>query len=536
MPTRTRPGQRRQRPAFRIPLSPWRGMRDSLDPNAADPNLASLLRNVYPENLAPNRAVVGRPGVAQAGTQLGTAGRRTGQFVGQLTKLDGTEHTIAIVGGYVYEFNWSTRTWTEVVTNAQLSAAAIALSQTSRVWSLVVADQIYFTDGVNKPWLWTGAPGAGLTLVSNSPVIYGRPTLYYAKVFGIKDAERSTIVWSEENQPALGYEAGGFNNAWTLGQTSQDAIRAVMGTNEALYYWRRNSVNAISGPVSDAFASTGTREGVSETSGTLTHGMTLFDRMVFFIDADKRMCAVVPGGGVVPIWKDFAQTIAGLDAAYLANCDSIYDPATGLILFAVVQSGQTVPTSYLAFDPNQSPPQATAIFDGFDAVVTGTVKNGSGRPVLMHIDQNGYAYEHGTPDGTYWNDALAAGTAPIEHVVTPPYAGYDVEDEKYFERIDVVFRSPGIGISAIRMDYDTTRGTSTPLETTPGGAVVLWDIAIWDTASWSSVGVEQHVAFGLKGFGRWIRPRFRHSVLSEQFGLVRASLTGRVYGNEPLIP
>jgi hypothetical protein len=524
------------RKAFRIPFGPWRGMRDSLDPTAAEADLASLLQNVYPADLAGGRAVIGRPGFKLFGAQLGAGGARTAQLVTQFTKLDGTEHTIAIVGGKVYKADWTLRTWTEILTAAELALASITLSTTARCWSLVVSDKLYITDGVNKPWLWDGTAHGGLTSITNSPVIYGRPTLYYAKVFGIKDTERSTIVWSEENDPTIGYEAGGYNNAWTLGQTSQDALRGLMGTNEALYYWRRNSVSAITGPVNSAFATTGTREGVSDTEGTLTQGMALYDRLIFFLDAEKRPHVLLPGAGVVPIWKDFSQTIAGIDATYIAKCDTVYDPATGLVLYPVVVSGQTVPTYFLAFDPNQSPPQAVAIFNGFDAAVSGTVKNLSGRPILIHIDTNGYAYDHGTPDGTYWNDEKQAGTTAIAHVVQPTFGAYDVEDEKYFERIDAVFRTPGTVMSSMRMDYETPRGTSTPLTAVPGGFVSLWDVATWDTSKWSAYAVEQHTAFGLRGFGRYIRPRFLHGVVDEQFGMVRANVTGRVYSNEPGVP
>jgi hypothetical protein len=71
-------------------------------------------------------------------------------------------------------------------------------------------------------------------------------TVYYAKLFMLK-RDRKTIVWSEENQPNTGYEAGGYNNAWELTQTSNEPLTAIIGTNEALYYGRKTSVGAIRG-------------------------------------------------------------------------------------------------------------------------------------------------------------------------------------------------------------------------------------------------------------------------------------------------
>src|SRR5207245_3963468 len=88
------------------PQGPFNAAQDSLDPPTADPVRALLLQNCYPVPGPPGSAVVGRPGYQQLGGQLGGAGARRVQGFHQYTKADGTEFTIAFVGGLMYTLNW----------------------------------------------------------------------------------------------------------------------------------------------------------------------------------------------------------------------------------------------------------------------------------------------------------------------------------------------------------------------------------------------------------------------------------------------
>ena len=99
------------------------------------------------------------------------------------------------MGGKFYTYNWGTDVFTEVVTAANFTTASITLSSTAKCYAVTMADKMVVTDGVNTPWMWDGTTGAsGLTKLTNCPVLYGRPTVYYAKLFGIKNTERSTMV------------------------------------------------------------------------------------------------------------------------------------------------------------------------------------------------------------------------------------------------------------------------------------------------------------------------------------------------------
>ncbi len=527
--SRSRQSSRAPRQIF-LDAGPFRGMRDSLDPSAADDKLAFLLQNVYPTDSDRGSSVVGRPGFQKSGTvQLGSAGVRTGQLVYQFTKLAGTEITVVLVGGKLYTFNWGTRVFTESVTAANFATASITLSTTAHCYAVTFADKMVVSDGVNKPWSWDGTAGAGgLTSLTNAPVIYGQPTVYYAKLFGIKNTARSTIVWSEENAPATGYEAGGYANAWTLGQTDQEPLFALVGTNDALYYLRSRSTGVISGAVNSDFVTAGVHDGVSGLVGTQSPGCTVYyEGRIYFPDANFQPHVIIPGSGVEPLWGDVRETVLGMDRAYVTSAVGVYDASTKMVLLGEVATGQTIPSVQFVFDPKQGIGQAVALWRGFTFQAMALVKNATGQPLLMHLSDDGYAYDHGLPDGTLWSDGLNAATVAIEHIAEPGPMGNDISIEKKFDRLDMNFRTAS-GLTGVTVHYETSRGLSTaPVLAAPSitGGFARWDIAIWDTGLWSASSLEQHVAVGLNAQGRWIRPIIKHVTAGEQFGLGTVRIT-----------
>lgn len=513
-------------------------MRDSLDPFSADPSLAFLLQNVYPTDPARASAVVGRPGFQKAGSQLGSGG--VGQLVYQFTKLAGTEYTVAIVGGKFYTFNWGTRVWTEVVTAANFATATITLSSTAKCYAVTMADVMVISDGVNTPWQWDGTSGAtGLTKLTNCPVLFGQPTVYYAKLFGIKNTERSTMVWSEENDPTIGYEAGGYNNAWTLGQTDQEPLYALVGTNGALYYFRARSTGVISGAVNTDFTTSGVHDSVSGVVGTQSPDATVYyEGRVYFLDANFNPYVIVPGSGVESLWGDVRETIIGLDRAYVGVAVGVYDASTKLVILSVVEVGQTIPSLQIVIDPDQGAGQIVALWRGFTFNAMQTVKNATGQPLLLHLSSDGYAYDHGLPDGSLWSDGLNAGTVAITHIIEPSPVGADVAIEKRFDRLDMTLRTP-TDITGVTINYETSRGLSvatTQNAPSVSGGYARWDVAIWDTDLWSQASTDRHMAIGLNGFGRWMRPILSHATLGEQFGFAACRITAYPLNIDPSTP
>jgi hypothetical protein len=496
----------------------FKGMRDSEDPQVADPQYAKLLQNVYPIDSGMGARVVGRPGYAVLGAQLGTGATRRVQGFYQFTKLNGTEYTICIAGGKFYVLTWGTSTWTED------TPAAATISTTAQCYFVTIADKVVISDGVNTPWTWDGAADAVLT---NCPVLYGQPTIYYAKLFGIKNTERSTIVWCEEGDPTTGYEAGGYNNAWTLGQTDQDPLFGIRGSNEALYYWRERSIGSIRGAVDADFINSGTQEGVSTTVGTKSpDGIVVGPDDFYFMDADGKPRSLSIGGGRLDdrTWRYLRETIPDFDESKLDKSHAVYDPHKNLVLLGCVLDGSTECDRYVAVDVASGEIAGLwySTTAGWTATAMGMVKNASKVPVILHGTDNGYVYLHGLPTGSTWNDAANAtdgGTAAISHAVTGSALGATMYVDRKFMRWDISLWCETD--MALTLSYTTQRGTPT---------------AQTKTVDLSSFPVEYHIAIGLNGNGRWIVPSISHSSGSERFGLERWCVRAVTYSTEPGIP
>jgi len=507
----------------------FKGMHDSEDPQTADPLYAQLLQNCYPIGAEFGARVVGRPGFSQTGQKLGTVtgafgsgfdsafGGKSGtrvQGIYQYTQLDGTEYTIVIAGGEFYTYNWSTGVFT-----ADTPSSA-SISSTNTCYFVTINDKVVISDGTNTPWTWDGTTDV---VLSNCPVLYGQPTIYYAKLFGIKNTERSTIVWSEEADPTTGYEAGGYNNAWTLGQTDQEPLYAIRGSNEALFYWRERSIGSIRGAVDADFVNSGTREGVSATIGCKSpDGITEGPDAFYFFDADfrPRILDMSSGRLDTATWKRIQETIPDWDEAQLGQSRAVFDPQTNLALLGAISDGSAESDQYLTIDVLSG--EIAGLWTGWTATAMGMVKDGNGKPRIMHGTENGYLYAHGLPSGSEWSDDNAptdGGLRAITHKVTGGHLGAHMYAERKFLRWDInLWMETDMDLS---LYYKTPRGTSTTQT---------------KSVSVSSYPREQHISVGLNGDGRWILPTIEHSVIGQEFGLERWCVRAITYGQEPEIP
>lgn len=294
----------------------------------APPSSLRYLSNGY---ILPGGQAVQRPQFDLLGWTLGT---KT-QLLYDFWTTAGVQHTVAIIDGEITEYNWSTDTSSTVVSTANLTSASIVLSTTARCYAVTFDNKMIISDGTNTPFAWDGTSGAGgLTELTNAPVFFGQPTVYYGKLFAIKNTDQLTIVWSEENDPTTGYEAGGFNNAWTLGQTNSEHLVGILGTNEALYYWRKTGIGIIRGAVTPDFSSSGTHDAVSESLGLIHTSVRLYtDGRVFFADQYRRPWMLV-GGTLEPIWEQLSQAFTagtasmGFEDLGLSETFYLRSPAT----------------------------------------------------------------------------------------------------------------------------------------------------------------------------------------------------------------
>lgn len=529
---------------FAISDGPWNRVIDSLSPTTREDGAALLLQNVYPLDPALGDGVVGRPGFIVTGVQLGSVGRRRVQGSCQFTRRDGTEYTVAIVGGYFYTYSWAGNTWTEVVTNANLTTAVITLSQTAKVAFTTFNNTLHVSDGVNLPWTWNGTSGAGgLVSLTNSPVLYGRPTVHQGRVSGIKASDFATFVWSEVAAANTGYEAGGYANAWTIAQTDPNRLYHLIGTNEALLVIRARSATAAGGGVSSTFASSATREGLSETVGTISPWAAVWSGTALLtLDADLRPQVYRAGAaGFAAIWGPFRETIKNVPrtpalAALAMSVD--YRPAD-LVLMALPEQGGTECTMLLVFSMKSGAPVPVAVWRGFTMTDLSIVKNASGVPVLLHGDADGYIYRHGNPeDSSPWDDELVGGTVAIKHILECQALGYAIKREKVFDRIDIAIRALSrmtLSVSAV-----TPLGRAAAQSIVVDSGVLGWDTALWDEMIWdveqSTTTQEAHGEIGVDLTARWIKPRIVHETLGERFGLIGLTVTAYAASDDPEAP
>jgi hypothetical protein len=539
---RNPPTRRRQpRKASVLRAGPFLGMRDSLDPSVSnDPKFARDLVNVMPLDLTRPSTFVGRPGSDKLiSTQLGTGGgsftwtSRVGQLVHHFVREDGGERTLIWVGGHLYNYNPTTDSAQEV------TAGSVTWNQTGRYYAVTFGDTVIYHDGTNTPRTKEPISNAGAE-ITNAPIFYGQPVVYYAKLFAIKAAERSVIVWSEENDPTIGYETVPYSNSWQLGQTDQEPIYALCGRNEDLVWFRARSIGSIRGAVTPEFTTDGTHLGISETVGTISpDGVCRVGERVFFISADA-VPHVIDGGKAREI-EGFAETVRGLDKTKLDKAITRYDPTTGLVYFGLVEIGQENPSCILCVNPVTN--TAVGVWRGFTFTALGIVKPGIatapqssgltvevGLPALVHLDDTGYVYLHGTPNGTIWNDYLDSGTAGIAHAVETAHIGTDAMDELRFSRADILHRVMS-DTTAVNVRALTPYGSGDALAGTLSQGGPDWDEYDWDDFVWGEDFAERKLAVGLNQVGRWLRLRTEHQVTGERFGYTKAEVSAILAGD-----
>lgn len=503
-----------------LTAGPFTGMCDSLDPTAADPAKAQLIQNAYPQNAMSGGAVVGRPGFEILNVNMGSNPQCLQEY--DIYADGGASLLMAVVSGSL----WQLAPWVgtlPLLSNAQLSAMGITLSSHARVSSVIMsrgtAGKVsVFSDGTNSPFYYSPT---GTYSIPNCPALYGPPTVYYGKMFGIKNTQRSTIVWSEENDCTAGYEAGGYNNAWDLSQSSPEALTAVLGTNEGLYVFRRNSITLITGAVDSEFQTTGTRSGISETIGTTSPwSVTYANRTVYFINQHGNPCMVRAGGAVEEIWRDFSETLKLQDRTKNQSALCVDYSSLSLIMFGLAEQGQSNPSMWLVYDYSSGTPTAVAVWRGFTChsmklMTSNKLVNGFeptfGQPHLMHLHpSDGRAYIHALPTEGLWTD----NTAPITHIVKAAPMGDDISGEKFFDRVD--WELPPSTTMTNSYDYVTPRGTSTAQNLSSSTAL--------------------HQALGINTHGRYIQPRVTHSTSGEKFGVLRVKVRGIVTTESPGTP
>lgn len=291
---------------------PFSGMRFCPDSGRRFPDKAYYAKNMFvtdPVNKGPYVRRVAEAAFAGGGTLF--------QWIG-IYRKNGGFRSVSVQNGEIY--TWESGAWTRRVTTANFTTKSITVSATARIFATTYNNTIVFNDGVNQPFTWEGTAGtSGLVLLTNAPTkCYGKPTVYYGKLFFIKDvaanaADRSTIVWSEENAANTGYEASGYVNVWSLNQNGAGALAAIVATNSGLYYFRPESIGVIRGAVTPQFVTSGVHDGVSGRVGSTCPDVQYYDSYLYFFDLSGKPLRIQEGGEPEDLWEQMADIWAGPD-------------------------------------------------------------------------------------------------------------------------------------------------------------------------------------------------------------------------------
>jgi hypothetical protein len=255
----------------------------------------------------------------------------------EFRKLDGTLTIIGVWNGIIHTYNPTTDAWTAVVTAANFATASITRATSGRWFAATFNNTVVFSDSTNLPFTWDGTSGAGgLVSLTNAAVAYGRPFVHAGKLGFIQNADRSTFIWSEELAANTGYEAGGYNNAWTLKQNGSNPLVGIQGSNAGLFYFRTQGIGIITGDVTPDFATTATDDAIAESVGLGgPDAFLLHEKRFWFLDEAGRPWSLELGGGLTPLWAD-------LEATQVAEAN----PGAPVVVYSFPRSTATAQVSW----------------------------------------------------------------------------------------------------------------------------------------------------------------------------------------------
>lgn len=507
----------------------WGSMYDSRHVAAEQEGEAPILVNLHP--LDPSR-----PGMVQlrAGMQRLTTPTTTrlasntgwqgvgGFFLG----TSGIYKIYLVSAGEIYDLNPATGVLTKDISAANLAAAGITLTTTAGVWLIQFGQTLVVADSVgNVPFVWNGTAGGGLTKLTNAPASRaGAPTVYYGKLFFIKQGT-NTLVWSEENQPNTGYEAGGYNNAWSLTQTGGGNLFGILGTNDGLYFWRHDTAGVIRGAATSTFQSDGTMDSISQQTGILLGTRAVWaGEAVWWVAGDGRPMVYRPDVGALDlglqVQRRFAGSQVGTEVVYLGSIGEQYANDIGLFdcIIMVDRPNERVHFEYaqgvndarrvLVYDTNTLKllfvdvyPTVNTPVAGFEEWAAILPHSGSTWPTVVSkffCDQDGYIFKEPITGGVQigFDETESGSGLSVEGLLVGPMDGWSTGTEWQFTQIDVVL--DGLPDNNMTVGYATSRFHKDQLVPAPQ--------AFSDTQSGLITPFERRIPFGINTSGRWLRP------------------------------
>lgn len=375
------------------------------------------------------------------------------------------------------EWDPSKTTYQRLVDRTSTSMNSVVLGALNRIYATTFANYFILSDGTNRPRKiasdWTLS-----NLTDANYAFFGPLTIYYGSLFGIDASDQITMRWSEPNTPDTGYGTGTSDLSWSLQQTSADPLQCLIGTNQALFAFRQNSVAIITGASNSDFASSGAVDAVQSIGTRSPDAVLLAGASVVFVDQYMRPGRIQLGYGYIPLWTRIQETLRGVGktVALEAQAWGRLDPTTNLIKFGYrMTSTSTQNEQMLVFDATSFECVGThvvnmdtardAIDHGFSAgnpQSTSPMLDGNLLPI--HVVASGitgdvafYWQDHEDVPANVSQDVVAGGAlVTVQGTVVPPLLGGDPLLEKTWERVVVGCRNVGgasTGIPTILMQY-----------------------------------------------------------------------------------
>lgn len=340
----------------------------------------------------------------------------------------------ATTGVYTYAMDGNI-----AVTSATFDAAA------TRLWFCSFAGYLIMSDGTNRLLKWdpnfSAGSGSVTQLTDTSEAVYGPPTVYSGKLFYIPKTSRNTIKWSDENDPDSGYDGA---QAWDFVQTGSDPLARLVGTNDALYVFRENSITAVYGTANSDFRSASTKPAVDMNIGTKSPGAVVLGENgdIWFLDQLARPQKLVPGRGRVDMWLPCYETIKTADTsdAALFQAWGCFVPNLSVVVFGYrATSGAAGSVQLLVFHSRTSEFLGTWTITSNSDMRYGVIFRDANNKQTLAVTEFGasslsWELQQQDTDTNAWADVLASTIVVPLTFETPKMYG-DVDMQKEFNRV-----------------------------------------------------------------------------------------------------
>lgn len=461
---------------------PWIGVLDSPDPfdDQTEPSFLQDAQNIYFTDGAKPSGASARPGfVTSTPSITTTAGQAACLFT--MTSLGGTIYRFLATNGKLYRLSGTAYATQTDVTPVGVTISTAA-SPAGRMYMASFADELIFTDGVNRPWRGTNLASTPITgtyidldgasgawTAQGPPVVHIGALCFIAKtVPGGSSVEAGVgLVWSEPFQPETGYVQTGYANFANQIQQASDPLYCLWPTNNYLYYFRENSIGAWAGAMNVNFSSSVSADMVAVGVGcTAPASIVQYGDTIYFVDSIGRPWSYTEGGKLDPIYKQLEGQIAA-NPAFLSYPLVVAQVA----ISAVVPQLNLVLVGGWSSSPTATPPLAPTTlycFDGltgmyfgrwsaaaasgvttFDALAP--MKDGAGAPVLA-------AYTTGTTKKINLLSLLSANVW-TDNTVVPSIT---VQTQRLGYSADSVWNASDVGIVIAETAAPLTITVKTP--------------------------------------------------------------------------